>query len=110
MAFSLSKSIIAALLAVLLVSCFTFKTTYAQQVEQIEEEFQALTDEIMFAAADHPAFEMYLDNILEEADSFAAFEIESDDALVEYMATLSDAEALFFKKAFRGKFIIFHSY
>src|SRR3989338_2899426 len=108
------KGVLAVILSVVLVMCFTTKTAFARQQERVEEELQILADQLMISSSmDHPSFDNHLDMVLADLESYD-FDVEADEALLEYVATLSDSEAMAlsksltqFRRAFRriGRFV-----
>lgn len=108
------KGLLAVVLCVALVLCFTTKTAFAQQEERLEEELQILADQLMISSSmDHPSFDNHCEMVLSDMEAYN-FDIEADEVLLDYVATLSDAEAMAlsksvakFRRAFRriGRFV-----
>ena len=105
--------VLATILAVCLTCSWSLRTVQASQqmieYEAIQELFEPTSDSwsneaFMLEMASHPSFDEHLDGILADLQDFD-FDIEADDALLQYMSTLSDAEAQAqfrrFRRAFR---------
>nr|CAG4718155.1 unnamed protein product [Naegleria fowleri] len=92
------KSILALALFTVLVLCFTTKTAFAQQQEQVLADLQLFADQLMMSDMSHPRFDEHLEMVLADMASYN-FDIEADDELLNYISTLSDAEAMALAKS-----------
>ena len=104
--------VLACLLALSLISSWSLRVVNGHQVQKfktIQELFAPYYDadsdlwmnhEFAMEMSSHPAFDEHLDSVLADLHDLD-FDIESDEVLMEYMSTLSDTDAKFFRRAFR---------